>query len=419
MEEIIKRIKLDINAESSQQVVFLRHMESGRRVEFILNQSGIPYYVENDKRAFVSGHRPDELPFNNAAEVSNGRVIYEITRQNTSAVGTVEAELRIIGEDDELLISAPFKFEVSETVYKDGDVPIDTPEATALTQLITEATAAINATNASIIKDAEVIKTENGGEPAAAVELEEYLDGKKIKLYLENIDGKDGVSPEVKLEKTANGWNVIIEDVNGRKEMLLYHGTDGFSPTLSVVRQNGAAVLKAKDRYGETSADVFDGKDGIDGKPGFSPIVNVAKANGVTTIAVTDSEGAKIAEILDGAPGKDGEKGDKGDKGDKGETGETGKDGADGAPGKDGADGAPGADGFSPTIDVSKNGKTTTLTITDKNGVKTAEIKDGSGADFSDEAAVDALIEVDMLPTITTASGAILTDINGTVILRY
>lgn len=36
-----------------------------------------------------------------------------------------------------------------------------------------------------------------------------------------------------------------------------------------------------------------------------------------------------------------------------------------------------GSDGVSPTIDVSKSGKTTTLTITDANGTKTAEIKDG------------------------------------------
>lgn len=70
-------------------------------------------------------------------------------------------------------------------------------------------------------------------------------------------------------------------------------------------------------------------------------------------------------------------KGDKGDKGDTGATGpqgETGPAGADGAPGKNGTNGE---DGYSPTATVSKSGKVTTITITDKNGTTTAEVEDG------------------------------------------
>jgi hypothetical protein len=37
----------------------------------------------------------------------------------------------------------------------------------------------------------------------------------------------------------------------------------------------------------------------------------------------------------------------------------------------------------------------------------------------SEDEEIEALIEVDLLPTITSASGAILTDSNGNVILRY
>jgi hypothetical protein len=68
-------------------------------------------------------------------------------------------------------------------------------------------------------------------------------------------------------------------------------------------------------------------------------------------------------------------------KGDKGDTGPAGKDGATGATGpagKDGIDGQPGADGVSPTVAVSKSGKVTTVSITDKNGTKTATINDGA-----------------------------------------
>lgn len=44
----------------------------------------------------------------------------------------------------------------------------------------------------------------------------------------------------------------------------------------------------------------------------------------------------------------------------------------------DGKDGNPGADGVSPTVSVSKSGKVTTISITDKNGTKTATVNDGA-----------------------------------------
>ena len=48
-----------------------------------------------------------------------------------------------------------------------------------------------------------------------------------------------------------------------------------------------------------------------------------------------------------------------------------------GLQGPKGDTGSPGADGISPTISVSKSGKTTTIEITDENGTKTAKIEDG------------------------------------------
>lgn len=102
------------------------------------------------------------------------------------------------------------------------------------------------------------------------------------------------------------------------------------------------------------------------GKDGVSPTVEVSKSGTVTTITITDAEGQHTATINDGAAGAPGAPGKDGDKGDPGE------DGAPGAPGK------PGEDGFSPTVDVKKAGKTTTITITDKTGPHVAIIEDGA-----------------------------------------
>lgn len=81
-----------------------------------------------------------------------------------------------------------------------------------------------------------------------------------------------------------------------------------------------------------------------------------------------------------GNTGPQGPTGPAGPEGPKGATGPTGPDGApgkDGSPGKDGADGAPGQDGFSPSASVAQTGTGAKITITDKTGTTTAEIKNG------------------------------------------
>lgn len=91
-----------------------------------------------------------------------------------------------------------------------------------------------------------------------------------------------------------------------------------------------------------------------------------------------------------GPQGPQGPKGDTGDTGPQGPQGETGPQGPQGPAGADGADGAP---GISPTVEVSKTGKVTTITITDATGPHTATINDGadgSGAGDMLKATYDA-----------------------------
>ena len=64
-------------------------------------------------------------------------------------------------------------------------------------------------------------------------------------------------------------------------------------------------------------------------------------------------------------------------RGERGETGERGPQGQEGQRGIPGRDGTDGVDGFSPIATVTKFGKTSTITITDKNGTTSATVNDG------------------------------------------
>lgn len=104
--------------------------------------------------------------------------------------------------------------------------------------------------------------------------------------------------------------------------------------------------------------------------------------NGHLLLTLTDGTVADLGSAV-GPQGKKGDKGDtgakgdtgeKGDKGDKGEKGDTGNTGATGAQGIQGVQGEP---GYSPTVEISKTGKVTTVTITDENGDHVFKISDG------------------------------------------
>ncbi len=140
-----------------------------------------------------------------------------------------------------------------------------------------------------------------------------------------------------------------------------------------------------------------DGKDGVDGTDG------AAGKSAYATAVENGFEGNEAAWLasLKGADGKDGVDGTDGAAGKSAyatavENGFEGNEaawlaslkGADGKDGADGSAGSAGADGYSPTVSLSRGENFVTVSITDKNGTKTATILDGADADVT----VDALI---------------------------
>lgn len=111
----------------------------------------------------------------------------------------------------------------------------------------------------------------------------------------------------------------------------------------------------------------------------------------------TGPQGPQGEQGIQGIQGEKGEKGDKGDTGLQGPQGEqgiqgpkgdTGPQGIQGIQGEKGETGANGKDGVSPSVDISKSGKVTTINITDATGVHTATINDGEKGEKGDNGAI-------------------------------
>ena len=163
--------------------------------------------------------------------------------------------------------------------------------------------------------------------------------------------------------------------------------------------------------YITANPDQFKGDKGDTGQDGISPTLSENKVGKVTTVTVTDGNGTHTFEVNDGADGKDGQDGTSvtilgsysteaeliaaHPTGNKGDSYLVEGDlyvwdiitsawknvgtiqGPAGTNGKDGVNGTDGIDGVSPTVEISKTGKVTTITITDSTGSHVATINDG------------------------------------------
>lgn len=141
----------------------------------------------------------------------------------------------------------------------------------------------------------------------------------------------------------------------------------------------------------------FIGPAGPKGDDGQSPTITIGTVTKGDTAAATLT-GTYPNYVLNltlpkGDTGATGATGATGPQGPQGSRGETGPQGLQGPQGATGPTGPKGADGISPTVEVSKSGKITTITIVDAAGTHTATINDGadgSGAGDMVRATYDA-----------------------------
>lgn len=158
------------------------------------------------------------------------------------------------------------------------------------------------------------------------------------------------------------------------------------------------SAKKAENVADSVRNDADEGK--FNGEDGYSPSANVTQIENGAVISIRDKTGESTATIYNG---KDGAKGDKGDTGDKGNTG---------------AKGDKGDKGFSPTAAVTQLENGAEITITDEKGTTKATVKNGTKGDKGDRGSngVSPTISVEDIEnghrvTIVDATGTTSVDI--------
>ena len=249
-------------------------------------------------------------------------------------------------------------------------------------------------------KGSEVIEAVNAAGEKQKSQI--ALKGSEVLSEVANV--KNEVTAEGEAQKTAiiQKGSEVIGSVNTAGEEQKAAIASKGSEVINTV--GGQLDIKIPE-YIEAHPDRFKGEKGDPGQNGISPTLSESKEGKVTTVTVTDGNGTHTFEVNDGADGKDGTSitilgsysteaeliaahptGNKGDGylvagdlyvWDVSTNAWKNVGTIQGPAGQDGVDGTDGIDGVSPTVEISKTGKVTTITITDATGPHTATINDG------------------------------------------
>lgn len=140
MRDSIYRITLDVHDIASQIQLTAKLSDNARRIHIQLTENGKPYLIEPGCRAVMMIRKPDNNILLNDCDIrlTDSTIIYEFTSQTVSAQGIAECEVRVYGQENDLLTSPRFTLLVSGTVYDDGQIESES-EFTTLTQAIFEA----------------------------------------------------------------------------------------------------------------------------------------------------------------------------------------------------------------------------------------------------------------------------------------
>ena len=329
MDAAVFYLTLDIDDALSGACVNLRQGESGRKIIAALRQSGRPYPIGEGCTAVFAGTRPDGQVFFKHCKLNQGKAVCDISSLITALPGCVKAEIRLYGENDVLIASPAFKIDILECAMEEGEIA-EGPEATALTELISQAQEAIEDCRATAVNKVEVLLTEDQGGTSAFVELDKSEDERIMRFTFSNLKGEKGdTGPQGEQGIQGPKGDTGERGPQGEKGDTGPQGEQGIQGPKGDTGERGPQGEK-----GDTGPQ---GEQGIQGPKGDTGERGPQGEKGDT--------GPQGEQGIQGPKGDTGERGPQGEKGDTGPQGEQGIQGPKGDTGERGPQGEKGEKG--------------------------------------------------------------------------
>lgn len=168
MNDSIIQIALDMQQTNGMVSVMMKRGDTARKIVIYLSDGGFPYEIAPGCYAVLMARKPDGSTLYNDCEISGNYILYDVSKQTTSAAGRMLCEVRLYGADNAVVTTAKFQIIVEDTVYDDETVE-SASEFTALTKMISEIV--------KITKEGEDIYMLNGATEKTLLEISQTLSG--------------------------------------------------------------------------------------------------------------------------------------------------------------------------------------------------------------------------------------------------
>lgn len=322
MNYVEHRFSLDVHETVSQVSVHIKKGNTAHRLLIHLTERGCPFHISPECYAVFTARKPDGKAIFNGCSIEDCVIIYDLTPQTVAAAGLLECEIMLYGADNALCTSASFNIIVEDTVYNE-DMEIESEaEATALTQLISEAATLIDDVETKLEKGEFVGPQGPQGEQGeVGPQGPQGEVGPQGPRGIQGIQGP--VGPQGEKGDTGSQGPQGIQGATGPR------GERGPAFTYSDFNSDQLEALRGP--KGETGPQ---GPRGYTGAQGPQGIQGIQGPKGET--GDTGPQGPKGDTGETGAQGPQGIQGEKGEQGDKGETGAQGPQGPKGEKGEDG-----------------------------------------------------------------------------------
>lgn len=116
MNNVIKRIKIDLYSPISYEVIKAQQGDNNSRIiEFILYNQGNPYIIQNNVSVKMEGHRADHSSFIKDCTISNNIITAILDSDILYYSGTVVADIVMYDlSNDSILSTIPFRIHVEK-----------------------------------------------------------------------------------------------------------------------------------------------------------------------------------------------------------------------------------------------------------------------------------------------------------------
>ncbi|MBR6826371.1 MAG: hypothetical protein IKM59_07480, partial [Oscillospiraceae bacterium] len=138
MDQSTYHISLDVFEGASQGMLQCKAGDTARAISFSLRQGSSPYPTEGVQRAVLTARKADGNILMDQCTLTEGTVYYPFHSQLTCVAGEVLCELRLYGQEGELLTCPRFSILVLPPIVSDEEIVESSPEFPFLTQLLEE-----------------------------------------------------------------------------------------------------------------------------------------------------------------------------------------------------------------------------------------------------------------------------------------